>query len=748
MFEKSRMGEAVSLNSYLEIGEFVEILARNWQQQMLLPGQPREKLGSQDAHAQGSELISAIDTVAVSKALKLLIDSGYSISRTRLSTQATECQSTDGAKAEFDALRKLLESPATAGPTGIMAFWNRRDPAIWSHALDLYLKFGEEVLRTGESLFAYDVVTEGLRSFPDSFALKRLWSFTLARSGALDLANRALAQLHEESPSDEETAGMLASTYKDMAAEANDDEKKQLYLQRSFELYSKNYESTAGYWSGINAATIVTLLGEHEVAQQIAKQVLDACKEKLSHSVTTESQEYWVLATLGEASLILGNWSEAKEWYSRATEHAGTHYADLITTRRNARLLLATQDIEPHRFDQCFHIPSVVVFVGHMIDRVNRTIPRFPAGLADSISLEIEKCLEKLDARFGYGSAACGSDILFLEAMLKRDGEIHIVLPYERDQFIQDSFDVDPAGNWRERFEQVLEHATEVVCVSPRRLTGGSILYEYANRMIYGLAGLRSNLLETNLKALAVWDGMAGDGQGGAADTVDFWRKAGQEVEIIDASKLLIASNPGLSITQPVPPVDDPIRPLTESKSEFAPEMRSILFADAAGFSRLSEDEVLLFVRHFLGLVRQVIDHQQSPPLIKNTWGDGLYVVFSDARAAGVFALQLLDRINTASWKEVGLQDLDLRIGLHSGVLYSCIDPVTQQKNYIGSHVSRAAHIEPVTPPGQIYASQAFAAQAWSERVTEFRCDYVGLTQMAKNYGNFPTFVVRHPRTV
>jgi class 3 adenylate cyclase/tetratricopeptide (TPR) repeat protein len=747
MFEKPIEGEAVSLNSGQEIREFVEILAGDWQQRMLLPGQPREKLGSQEAHAQGSESFSSIDSAAVSTALKLLIDSGYSITRTSFSTCGTESKATDGVKGEFDALRKLLEGPTSADPIGLMAFWNRRDPAIWSHSSALYMEFGEGVLRTGEPLFAYDVVTEGLRYFPDTFALKRLWGFTLARSGALDLANRALAQLYEESPSDEETIGMLASTYKDMASEANDDEKKQLYLQRSFELYTKNYESNAGYWSGINAATVATLLGKHEVAQKIAKQVSDACREKLSHSETMENQEYWVLATLGEASLILGNWSEAEEWYSVASKHAGTKYADLITTRRNARLLLAAQNAEPLRFERCFHIPSVVVFVGHMIDRADRTIPRFPGRLADSISVEIEKRLEKLDARFGYSSAACGSDILFLETMLKRGGEIHIVLPYERDQFIQDSIDIDPAGNWRRRFEQVLDHATEVVRVSPHRLTGGSILYEYANRMIYGLAGLRSKLLETNLKALAVWDGLAGDGLGGAADTVDFWRKAGQEIEVIDPSNVLTASNPGMSIPQAKPPLDDPIRSLPESKSEFTPAIRSILFADAVGFSRLSEDEVLLFVRHYLGLVRQVIDHQQLPPLIKNTWGDGLYAVFSDARAAGVFALQLLDRINSAPWKELGLQDLDLRIGLHSGVLYSCIDPVTQQNNYIGSHVSRAAHIEPITPPGQIYASQAFAAQAWTESVTEFRCDYVGLTQMAKNYGSFPTFVVRHPRT-
>jgi class 3 adenylate cyclase len=610
------------------------------------------------------------------------------------------------------------------------------------------LEFGEALLRTGEPLFAYDIATEGLSFYPNSFKMKRLWSFALARSGALDLANKALVQLLDEDPSDEETAGILASTFKDLAAETSDSRKKQLYLRRSFDLYLRTYDSTRGNWNGINAATIATLLGECNLAEKIAKQVLNSCKENLNHSKTERRNEYWVLATLGEASLILGNWSEAEDWYSQAVKHAGNHYSDLITTRKNARLLLSTREDELHRIERCFRIPSVVVFVGHMIDRAERKVPRFPAELADSISLEIEKRLEKLDAKFGFSSGACGSDILFLEAMLKRGGETHIILPYERDQFIQDSIDVCPGGGWKSRFERLVKHATEVVCVSPHRLTGGSILFEYANKMIYGLAGLRSKVLETNLKALAVWDGMPGDGPGGAEYTVDFWRKAGHEVEIINASELLRAFSPMLSIAREVLPQVDQVNASAERGSEFSPEIRSILFADAVGFSKLTEDEMLLFVRHFLGLVSQIIDQQRVPPLLKNTWGDGLYLIFSDTRTAGLFALQLIDEIDRVPWNDLGLHELDIRIGLHAGALYSCIDPVTRQKNYIGSHVSRAARIEPITPPGQIYASQAFAAQAWVEHVTEFRCDYVGLTQMAKNYGTLPAFAVRRPRAV
>jgi len=132
---------------------------------------------------------------------------------------------------------------------------------------------------------------------------------------------------------------------------------------------------------------------------------------------------------------------------------------------------------------------------------------------------------------------------------------------------------------------------------------------------------------------------------------------------------------------------------------------------------------------------------------MKNTWGDGLFFVFADVGSAGRFALELRDRVKATRWKARGLPELDLRIGLHAGPVYGCIDPVTERRNYIGSHVSRAARIEPVTPPGNVYASQPFAALAAAERGLEFKCDYVGQTAMAKKYGTFPTYVVRYRRS-
>jgi class 3 adenylate cyclase len=76
------------------------------------------------------------------------------------------------------------------------------------------------------------------------------------------------------------------------------------------------------------------------------------------------------------------------------------------------------------------------------------------------------------------------------------------------------------------------------------------------------------------------------------------------------------------------------------------------------------------------------------------------------------------------------------------------VDPVTKRPNYIGAHVSRAARIEPITPPGEVYASGAFAALARSEEIKEFICTYVGQTPLAKGYGTFPTYVVHRRRAL
>ena len=62
-------------------------------------------------------------------------------------------------------------------------------------------------------------------------------------------------------------------------------------------------------------------------------------------------------------------------------------------------------------------------------------------------------------------------------------------------------------------------------------------------------------------------------------------------------------------------------------------------------------------------------------------------------------------------------------------------DPITGSPIYTGPHTSRAARIEPITPPGQVYASSAFAAVAAASG-TRFEMKYVGRMPLAKGYGS------------
>ena len=66
--------------------------------------------------------------------------------------------------------------------------------------------------------------------------------------------------------------------------------------------------------------------------------------------------------------------------------------------------------------------------------------------------------------------------------------------------------------------------------------------------------------------------------------------------------------------------------------------------------------------------------------------------------------------------------------------MFSGHDPVLGRENYFGAGVTRAARIEPVTPPGLVYASEAFAATLAAQG-RQWSLEYVGTLKLAKQYG-------------
>ncbi len=86
--------------------------------------------------------------------------------------------------------------------------------------------------------------------------------------------------------------------------------------------------------------------------------------------------------------------------------------------------------------------------------------------------------------------------------------------------------------------------------------------------------------------------------------------------------------------------------------------------------------------------------------------------------------------------------DLTMRIGLHAGPVYLAREPVLGRVNYYGHHVNHAARIEPITTPGNVYASEQFAALITAEPQDRIECNYVGEIVLPKDFGSHPIYLV------
>ncbi len=605
--------------------------------------------------------------------------------------------------------------------------------------LEHFQQMAATSLQQGAPLVAYDAVAEGLRQFPGDTRLRQLLALSLARSGASRQANHQLRALVDQGHADEETVGMLARTHKDLWAQTREPDTRRRHLESAFHWYLDAHVRSGGYWSGINAATVALLMGKLEESRALARRVRDHCLERrIAHPGSADA--YWLLATLGEAALLLHDLPAAEVSYRDAVALGSHGVADLVSTRRNARLILQYENADPTAIDACFRIPSVAVFSGHLADRPDRPVPRFPPRLEDDVRRELSARLRRYDVGFGYSSAGNGGDLIFLEAATEAGAERHIVLPYHSEAFLEDSVDFVPGASWAARYRTVLDRATAVVTASEQRMLGGAMSYEYGFLLLDGMAAVRAEELETELVCLAVWDGQPGDGPGGTGASVDHWRKAGRRLDIVDLQALLQPQLPVTVVpTAPIEAVADPgAAPFT-----LGARLVGLLFADVEGFSKLTETQIPRFVEDYMGLVAKILDESPEQPLLRNTWGDGLYLVFANVRDTGTVALRLSEALRTYDWTAHGLPgSLSLRIAVHAGPAYECRDPITSRLNYLGAHVSLAARLEPVTPPSEVYGSGAFAALAKASQVREFTCAYVGRTALAKGYGTLPMYVL------
>jgi hypothetical protein len=648
-----------------------------------------------------------------------------------------------------DKLIKRLGGSKGIALTELQDIWQSQlaKPSLSSSKLCICL--AERIRDVGSSLFAYDIVLAGLKRWPQSVRLKQLLGLTLADIGATGRANQVLSDLYTEGKIDGETLGILARTYKDLWVLERQPQKRKEKLKKGFKFYSEGFQWAldqnmpecldGAVYNGINAATTALVLGEDSQARSLANKVLEACEKKLEEN----PHDYWALASKGEAALILKEWNMARDLYSQAAETGKSHYQRLSSTRRQARILLEHLGKDKYLLDHCFRIPRVIVFTGHAIDPPGQPEPIFPQKFAIAVRREIEARLEKLDAGIGYSSAACGSDILFLEAMLKRRGEINVMLPFKRSQFKRTRVDIIPRALWGKRFTRALKQAAQVRVASAYHRNLDPAIDEFAALLLDGMANLRAKMLDTEMKPVVVWDGRTSDIPGGVSSQVQHWRSYGIEPEIIFLSQIIshaARSNKDKALKKHIP--------LKFFNGENPPgipkQIKGIVFADVVGYEKLTKKQVPIFTSYLKKAVEKILDEFPTSPFPKSTWNDTLYFVFDSIKNAGNFAILLQNRMCGIDWANLDLpRDLDLRISIDTGALAFTRDPIIKKSMVTGSEVFQAARFGTSTPPGQVYASQKFAALASSQRLKDFVCEYVGPIPIPEKNDSTPLYLVR-----
>lgn len=595
--------------------------------------------------------------------------------------------------------------------------------------LDAVRAFVKRALSAGEFLTAYDAARTTIDHHPDDDWLQQRMALALAQMGSSRRAQEILNALVAKDPTNRETLSILGRTYKDQWCASPE---KEHYLRQAFDCYNRAFEvPPADSYPGINAATIAFLLKETDKANQIARTVLEICQK--------QPDDYWKHATVAEALVVLGNEKAAKDAYRAAVAAESDNLRAFSSTRKQARVLSRQLYGRADVFDECFPIPKLVVFSGHMIDAPDRRSPRFPPSKEAEIKDLLEKQLAAMNAGIGFASAASGSDILFLEAMLARGGTIHLVLPWPAEEFVKTSVAVAGDGTWEERFHKVLDRAASIRILGELYMPGSATGFEYCNLAMTGLARLFARSLDLEITPLAVWDGYAG-APGGTGSFVRYWRTHRVPVKVIP-----IATKPPSMLTSSetfetdAAGDDDEFEAWVRASGR--QEIKAIMFADVVGYSKLPETVIPKYVAQFNQRVSRLIADSSAAPINVNTWGDGLFFVFNGVEDAGRFALDLRDLVLGTNWVELGLpRQLSIRIGVHAGPVYVNFDPVVRQISFTGAHVSRAARIEPITHEGEVFTSEEFAALAAAEQSKGFTCDLVGTTALAKSYGLFRVY--------
>lgn len=339
---------------------------------------------------------------------------------------------------------------------------------------------------------------------------KQLYALAVSKSGMPETALAFMEPVYHQFPNDPESAGILGSIYKELFKKNQSNS----FAVKSRDTYFQNFSATKSYYTGINAASMTAMAGQAARSREIAAEVIALIENNAAN-------DFWKLATLGEAYILTKNRAKSTGFFVEARKLAGNDWGKVISVYNQLWLLNNFVPVSGEVM-KMFSPPTVMAFIGHMIDHPNRSTPRFPAAIEPQVKTSILNSLRTSNARIGYCSLACGGDILFAEAMEELGGEVNIFLPFSEVDFLEQS--VRFAGEtWVNRYNRLI-HKYPVTYVTTEPYAGHDDLFSFQNKIICGSAVLRSAAHHAEPTLLTVLSEVdLKRKQGGTRDTINVW---------------------------------------------------------------------------------------------------------------------------------------------------------------------------------------------------------------------------------
>ena len=579
---------------------------------------------------------------------------------------------------------------------------------------EVLAKLRDELAR-GELVGAYDTAERARRDGLDDPLIRYRRVLALARAGATESAAKEYAELGLAEQLDTDSKALFARILKDRAFRASASERTAAF-RAAAEAYEAVFTETRASFPAVNAATLRLLAGDMEEARSLAGRVL-ADPELAGGG-------YWEAATRAEARLVLSDAAGAASDLAEARRLVGGNWGDLSSTLRQlARLLDAPslahlprkELLAALRPPRVAHLTGEGVRTPRTLSRPGRgqgegaphsaetSLPRTRSADADSTSPhrgegsrpaddddKLASLMRENDVGFAVVALWSEGSVAAAEAAFAAGIELTVVLPFDQSGFLAHAKAHFPPGEAARRAACVAG-ARSVIAVTADGDHVDERLVEYAAVVAKGLALTRAARLSTDCIDLPAVPGSA----------------------------------PAPTLQEGAPPPAGPGEPVRE--------LRAILFADAKGFSKLPESELPVFWSRFMTEMAGKLDAAGGDVLFANTWGDAVFCVAARIEVAAELALAMQER--AAELRREHPASPSLRIGLHHGPVFRGWDPVRKSIAYFGTQVSRAARVEPIVPPGDVYVTEPFAAVLAASGAPGFAAEYVGVLPLHKDYG-------------